>query len=211
MRWHWNCLWPVPSEPSDCGLRLKSSRKESWPFPPHSSSFRAVCRRVTPGSPAAAPRGVPAGREPFSAGPLPALQAPGARSTKTTKKSANPTVRGPSGGAIGGHPGWGLWGEEAADIDRGGLSPVTSSLIACRFSLGSTFRAKRANQAREILSSWERERVEISSSGNRRHRGQAGEGPWGRSTGQGHSSSVLALLGRVRAMHGLWGPHLPHV
>lgn len=128
------------------------------------------------------------------------------------KKSANPTVRGPSGGAVEeGSPGWGLWGEGAADIDRGGLSPLTSLLIACRFSLGSTFRAKRTNQAREILSSWERERVEISSSGNRRHRGQAGEGPWGRSTGQGHSSSVLALLGRVGAMHGLWGPHLPHV
>lgn len=39
MGWHWGCLWPVPSEPSDPGLRLKSSRKESWPFPPHSSFF----------------------------------------------------------------------------------------------------------------------------------------------------------------------------
>ena len=39
MPWHWDCLWPVPSEPSDCGLRLKSSRKESWPSLPHSSFF----------------------------------------------------------------------------------------------------------------------------------------------------------------------------
>ena len=72
------------------------------------------------------------------------------------KEICKPYSKGALGRCNRGAPSWGLWGEEAADVDRGGLSPLTSSLIACRFSLGSTFRAKRVNQAREILSSWER-------------------------------------------------------
>ena len=154
----------MPSEPSDRGLRLKSSRKESWPFPPHSSFFprrlqegnawfssscsqRCTCRA---GAIQCRPFACPTGSQ--------------CKTDEDGKEICKPYSKGALGGAVWGCPGWGLWGEGAADIDRGGLSPLTSSPIACRFSLGSTFRAKRAKQARESLSAWEREKVEKSSS-----------------------------------------------